>query len=110
VIAKAELCDLQSRFAGEKKPVLMAFIRDEVGDYEQAETLMQVDAFFNHSIKICVLTEGAQPMLKQAFGVAGSPAFILFSRGVAQGHLLGKADSAALAAFVKRTLQTIEAA
>jgi len=110
VIAKAELHELQSRFAGESKPVLMACIQHDHADREQVESLTQVQAFFDTCLRIYVLPEGAQPMLKQEFGIEGSPAFIIFSRGAQQGRLLGKADSAALATFIKRTLLSIEAA
>lgn len=108
--AKAELRDLRSRFVDEREPVLMACIEPDCADRELVENLKQVEAFFHGSLKVYVLTESMQPMLKQEFGIDGSPAFIIFSRGAQQGYFLGKADSAALAAFIKRTLQSIKAA
>ncbi len=99
--------NINSEVLEEKVPVLLALINHAYEYKAQIEILNSVSKIFGKKLKVCLLDEDEIGIFMK-FGVDGSPAYLIFSKGKEKGKMLGKAEILTLKNFILTVLPEIK--
>lgn len=89
------------------QPLLLAFLRLEVGHDQQLEILDEVAKTHGDSLHVAVLDLSHDKRFRQVFNIMGTPTYILLKKGQELDRMLGKADAPALQAFLLQVLDSV---
>jgi thioredoxin-like negative regulator of GroEL len=107
MFTKIRFNNIDEEIVREKRPVLLACVHPDESYKEQMKTLEVVNEIFSTMLKICVVTPDAIQAVYRAYGVEGTPTFLILNSGREKDRLLGQADSKALTAFIRRIVPSL---
>jgi len=86
------------------QPLLLAFLRLEVGHDQQLEMLEEVAKANAETLHVAVLDLSHDKRFRQVFNIMGTPTYIVLKKGQELDRMLGKADAGVLQTFLRQVL------
>jgi thioredoxin-like negative regulator of GroEL len=87
-----------------EKSVLFAFFHWGEDLSKQMHVLETVCERYRDALEICLLENESFQAFREAFGIEGTPTFLLFHSGRERSRMLGQFDEETLNAFLRRSL------
>jgi hypothetical protein len=87
-------------------PILLACIHPNTAIKPQVEMLEYLSKVFGQRLKVCLLCEKISAVMRDTYGIEGTPTYLLVKEHTVIDRLLGQVDRETLTGFVSRAFRT----